>query len=68
MSQRLFLDADTVLKSFSHNYNFEDFQKSEMVLTESKDDHFLYKIYSTIRGDTLIILKEEKIRINIKWK
>ena len=63
MSNRLFPNANELLDRYSHNYKFEDFQKSEMIITEGEDDHFKYKLYSTIQGNRIIVLKEEQTRI-----
>ena len=63
MNNGLFFDPKKLFETDFDHHKFEDFQKSEMVLTEDKDLDFHYKIYSVIKGDKIIILKEERIRI-----
>lgn len=51
---------DVPLKT--HTNRLEDFQKSELICVESRDEDIITKLYFTIQNGVCLIVKEEVFR------
>ena len=58
----VFPNASELLSRYSHNFKFEDFQKSEIFYNELEEGDFVFRCYATIQKGRLLIIKEERLR------